>query len=122
MSSRRLVVIILIFQNLFSVAIPGLPHNTSLMCTNARHWIRPFRPPIYDKPSEEQDGVHSSTPVCLPELTTKRFFEARQAVAEFSKGDLAASKPGSDVVITPLGTSSACPTKYRNGGSFELVL
>ncbi|KIM85847.1 hypothetical protein PILCRDRAFT_817088 [Piloderma croceum F 1598] len=97
--------------------IPGLPLNTSLMCTNARHWIRPFQPPIYDKPSEEQDGVHSSTPVCLPELMTKRFFEARQAVEEFSKNDLATSKPGSDVVITPLGTSSACPTKYRNVSS-----
>jgi ribonuclease Z len=85
------------------------------MWPNARHWVRPVQPPVYEAVSTEQDAVQSLVPISLPDLTMKRFSEAKQAVAEFSKNGMTTSKPGFDVVITPLGTSSACPTKYRNG-------
>jgi ribonuclease Z len=85
------------------------------MLPNARHAIRPFQPPKYEVVSSEQDAVQSSAPVTLHDLTQKWFSEAKKAVADFSKGAFPTSKPGYDVVITPLGTSSACPTKYRNG-------
>ena len=104
------------------LAIPGLPLKTSFMCPNARHYIRPFKPPIYDQASDEQTALQSSTPVSLPDLTAKRFSEAKEAVTEFSKTDQVTLKPGSDVVITPLGTSSACPTKFRNGMHAHPVL
>jgi ribonuclease Z len=85
------------------------------MHPNARHYLRPFQLPAYDKISAEEEAIQSQAPVCLPDLTKSRFSEAKKAVAEFAKSCLSAPKPGSDVIITPLGTSSACPTKFRNG-------
>ena len=89
------------------------------MRPNARHWLRPFQSPVYE---EQQDIVQSSEFVSLSDLTRKRFSEAKNAVAEFSKSGRVSKQPGCDVVITPLGTSSACPTKYRNGRSLLLIL
>lgn len=94
-----------------------------MMRANARHGIRPFHPPAYDKSMEEMDLFHpaaqSSIPLPLPDLTMKQFSEAKAAVAEYMNRGLAAGRLGSDVIVTPLGTSSAVPTKYRNGDSVQ---
>lgn len=51
----------------------------------------------------------------LPEDTRARYDEAIKAVEESKKPE---PKPGDDLVIVPLGTSSAVPSRYRNGPSF----
>lgn len=107
----------------FYPAIPDLPPNTSYMRANTRHGVRPVQPPVYSKIAEEKDTFHpavqSSSALSLPDLTTKRFTEAKSAVAEYAKSGLVSPRPGSDVVVTPLGTSSAVPTKYRNGNGLS---
>lgn len=49
----------------------------------------------------------------LKPKTIEAFHTVRQLVAEESSSR--SSQPGDDVTVTPLGTSSAMPSKYRNG-------
>ena len=95
------------------------------MRANARHSIRPFHPPAYDKLIEEKDLFHpaaeSQVPLALSDATAKRFQEAKNAVQEYSSHRNIAETPGSEVIVTPLGTSSAVPTKYRNGKSIAVI-
>lgn len=68
---------------------------------------------------EEKDLFHPAAevhaPLALSDLTAKRFQEAKDAVVQYSLCSSIPETPGSNVIITPLGTSSAVPTKYRNG-------
>ena len=52
----------------------------------------------------------------LPEETKVRYDEARKAVDESMQPE---PQPGDDLVIVPLGTSSAVPSRYRNGTHFS---
>ena len=85
---------------------------------NTHHSVRTVHPPLHDELAEEMDTFHpavqSSISLSLPDLLTKRFCEAKSAVKEYNKS-LVNPNAGLDVVVTPLGTSSAIPTKYRNG-------
>lgn len=49
----------------------------------------------------------------LKPKTIECFHRIRQMVAEESGRRIL--QPGDDVTVTPLGTSSAMPSKYRNG-------
>ncbi|KAF7972807.1 hypothetical protein HWV62_16994 [Athelia sp. TMB] len=75
----------------------------------------------YDKLIEEKDMFHpaaeSQVPLALSDATAKRFQEAKNAVLEYASHYDIAETPGSEVIVTPLGTSSAVPTKYRNVSS-----
>jgi ribonuclease Z len=48
----------------------------------------------------------------LPEATRALYTQLKEEVASVPKPE---SAPGDDVRIIPLGTSSAVPSKYRNG-------
>lgn len=70
---------------------------------------------------EEKDLFHpvsqGKTSLVLSDETSKRFREAQDAVAQQAAGSTIVDAPGYNVIVTPLGTSSAVPTKYRNGRS-----
>ena len=108
------------------VAIPDLPPNTSFMRANTHHNVRPFRSPFHDKLAESKDTFHPavrcSPALSLPDVILRRFSEAKSAATGYAECDLVSEKPGANVIISPLGTSSAIPTKYRNGRSMHPVL
>lgn len=83
--------------------------------------VRPLQPPIHDQIAEEYDKFHpvvtSPTPVSLPPATLAAFSDARARIKADQESHPEPQKPGDDVVILPLGTSSALPSKYRNGKS-----
>jgi ribonuclease Z len=60
-----------------------------------------------------QKGGDRNVSSLLKPKTIEAFHEARQTVARESSSRVA--HPGDDVRVTPLGTSSAMPSKYRNG-------
>lgn len=80
--------------------------------------MRPPKPPRTDPLAEEIDpfhvGVSTSTPLALPEPTFAKFAEAQKLVQDY-KAVAKPILPGDSVTILPLGTSSALPSKYRNG-------
>ncbi|EGO29330.1 hypothetical protein SERLADRAFT_412876 [Serpula lacrymans var. lacrymans S7.9] len=80
--------------------------------------IRPPRPPLHEKDTEHYDLFHpatsSSAPFSLPELTMKRFAEAKSAIEDRIANNTVPKQPGDDITILPLGTGSAVPSKYRN--------
>ena len=87
--------------------VMDMNHHTSL---------RPLKPP--ELVPNERDLFHDAVKIdplesLSPSMKTK-FDEARTTVAA-AQNKYAADQPGSDVVVIPLGTSSAAPTKYRNG-------
>ncbi|KAH7921559.1 hypothetical protein BV22DRAFT_1038537 [Leucogyrophana mollusca] len=94
--------------------ISDLPIHTTAMVTNTLVDIRPPRPPVKEKDAEAHDLFHpsilSTAPLVVPDLTRKRFAEARARV----QGRQSPTGPGGDVIICTLGTGSAIPSKYRN--------
>lgn len=80
--------------------------------------IRPAQAPILDQPAEDDDKFHpvltSSVDLALPEHIVSAFATAKETVSSMPN-PIRPHKPGDDVVIIPLGTSSAAPSKYRNG-------
>lgn len=79
--------------------------------------MRPLKAPAI-RNAEGLDMFHpaaqSPVPLLLPHRTAEKFDEAREAVRTQQQE---ATDIEDDVVITPLGTSSSKPTKYRNGQS-----
>lgn len=75
--------------------------------------------PGADEGDRFHPAIQSPEDLSLPFLTNKEFTEAKEAVARVSNGSGPATEhlPGSNIVVTPLGTSSAVPTKYRNGNT-----
>lgn len=101
------------------VVIPNIPVKSTMLRANTRHGIRPFHLPVYDKSMEEKDLFHpameAQAPLALSDATAKRFQESKDAVMQYVAHNSIVETPGSGVIVTPLGTSSAIPTKYRNG-------
>lgn len=87
------------------------------MAANLHLDIRPPRPPKQNPSAEAADLFHpaitSPTPITLSPALLEQYDvakrEAAQALADRT------GKPGDNVMIIPLGTGSAAPTKYRNG-------
>jgi ribonuclease Z len=80
--------------------------------------LHPPRPPAQNLDAEKSDIFHpavsSNSFLDLPELTRTRFMEA-QAAVQSDSGPQLEGMPGKDVMICPLGTGSAMPSKFRNG-------
>ena len=91
------------------------------MVRGLRTSIRPPREPVVESPYNEErhklirDALYGPG-VEIPAAMRDAFAEARSryAAIEATMED-ARARPGDDVVVTPLGTSSALPNLYRNG-------
>lgn len=97
--------------------VPGLPKNTCHMASHLWINIRPPAPPKQDPRVEGLDQFHpailGTQPLKIPPEVTSAFLQARQD-AEIALANREA-QPGDNVVVVPLGTGSAVPTRYRNG-------
>ncbi|KIK93173.1 hypothetical protein PAXRUDRAFT_829230 [Paxillus rubicundulus Ve08.2h10] len=95
----------------------GLPAKTTIMRTNLLVDLHPPRPPAQNLDAEKYDIFHpavsSNSFLDLPELTRTRYMEAQAAVQSDNRPQLE-GLPGKDVMICPLGTGSAMPSKFRN--------
>lgn len=102
---------------IFFAAVPDLPANTHLWRTGLEFAVRPPRPPSIHESTIARDVFHpaviSQEPIPLPLATTQAFAQAKDAANAL----IDTPSPGDEVLILPLGTSSAVPTKYRNGES-----
>ena len=80
--------------------------------------IRPPRRVLVDPMLEEKDKFHPALAAdMLPELslvTQEKFTEAKGAIISLAKPD-DVPDAGDELVVIPLGTSSAITTRYRNG-------
>ncbi|KAH9940691.1 hypothetical protein B0H21DRAFT_572283 [Amylocystis lapponica] len=99
-------------------SIPDLPPKTTLLRTNQLIDIRPPRAPVHDDLAQKSDHFHpamaSPAAFSLPPPIAQSVARVREQVTHASTRP---SRPGDDVVVVPLGTSSALPTKYRNVSS-----
>lgn len=81
--------------------------------------VRPARPPTLDAPITAHEtfyaAVSSGAPPDLPLPTLNKFKQAQAAYTALEANNARIARPGDDVVVVPLGTSSALPNKYRNG-------
>lgn len=79
--------------------------------------MRPPRAPADDDLGPH--GVDRFHPLMLSSTSmipqSEKASKARRAVQERMRTSINLTKTGDDVVIVPLGTSSAVPNKYRNG-------
>ena len=102
------------------LGVSDLPSTVSVLRSNTRYGVRPMHDPRLLSGAEADDRFHrairSPEDFLLPDLTNVEFSEAREAVTKLSNSFWPVT-PGSDIVVTPLGTSSAVPTKYRNGNT-----
>ncbi|TFK75060.1 hypothetical protein BDN72DRAFT_758625 [Pluteus cervinus] len=100
--------------------VSGLPKLTRPMIANTFVNMRPLKPPVTFTPAECGDLFHPamiSGEVGIPSATQEEFTTAKVnlQVAEEERDNK--SFPGSDVVVTSLGTGSALPSKFRNVSS-----
>ncbi|KAI0058634.1 hypothetical protein BV25DRAFT_1212589 [Artomyces pyxidatus] len=101
--------------------VTGLPTNTSILRANTWTEMRPRKPPAAEESIQNRDKFHPAVTspdlLALPLATLGRFAEAQEQVqsilAEREKVGKE-SRPGDDVVVVPLGTSSAVSSRYRN--------
>ena len=85
--------------------------------------VRPPRPATLDKSIAAHEmfnaSVSTGTPPYLPPPTLNKFRQAKAAYSAIEASNARTPRPGDDVVVVPLGTSSALPNKFRNGGVFS---
>ncbi|KAL4253032.1 RNase Z family protein [Abortiporus biennis] len=102
-------------------SIPDLPPNTMAIEAHVTVGARPRVAPKKSELAIEHDHFHpavtSSDPLPLPEATQKAFEASVAAWKHRQESTPKESEPGDDVVILPLGTSSALPSTYRNVSS-----
>ncbi|KZT20914.1 hypothetical protein NEOLEDRAFT_1172230 [Neolentinus lepideus HHB14362 ss-1] len=100
-------------------SIPDVPTTVEPLLANTLVSIRPPRPPVLDPEAEERDPFHpcllnpAENPI-LSDQTRESFEKTREEVRRREGEMMGRKKPGDDVVVMPLGTSSAAPTKVRN--------
>ncbi|KAI0937587.1 hypothetical protein AcW1_001572 [Taiwanofungus camphoratus] len=106
--------------------ISGLPAKVALLASNTLIDIRPPRDPCHDELAQAYDHFHpavaSGSSVSLPASLTQKFSIAKARVQNCASNVAIAHKPGDNIVVVPLGTSSASPSKYRNVSSTLLQI
>ena len=95
--------------------IPNLPPSTHVMTTDTQVHIRPPSPPKRDPYAQDKFHPVCQAPVELTQATREAFDKAQAVVSQRIAEGAVPKLPGSDVTVLPLGTSSAVPSKYRNG-------
>lgn len=98
------------------IDIDGLPLHTQVMDKNHHTSMRPLTPPKIA--SCEFDKFHEAVKADPSDSLSpgmKAKFEEARAAVDTAQSSHSQELPGSDVTIIPFGTSSASPTKYRNG-------
>ena len=106
------------------VAIAGLPPKAILSQPDVFLSVRPVRPPTQDEHAKEDEFNPLVAAGSLPELSSsvkESFGAVKTRVSERAGRGSPASQPGDDVVITPLGTGSAIPTRMRNGTTCSIT-
>ncbi|CCM00813.1 uncharacterized protein FIBRA_02855 [Fibroporia radiculosa] len=102
-------------------SISGLPPKTELLLSNRLIEMRPPSEPRHDEQAQSYDHFHPAIEqipsLNLPSAVFQSFAAAKARVSRSSRAGASMPKPGDDVEITPLGTSSALPSKYRNVSS-----
>ncbi|KAI0694223.1 hypothetical protein BC835DRAFT_1415475 [Cytidiella melzeri] len=100
--------------------VPDLSSNTIVMTSNLYISVRPPQPPVSEEESTYGRNLYSactsSTPIPLTLATADAFETAKEKLRTLQSSERV-SRPGDDVVVTPLGTSSAAPSKARNVSS-----
>ena len=107
------------------IDVTGLPPNTRLMERDLRVDVRPSREPRFEFTSDDHEMICAAAAdpqsVQLPVPTLNAFAKAQARYAEISAdSENQEPKPGDDVVVVPLGTSSAVPNRYRNSEPFSI--
>ncbi|GBE87655.1 hypothetical protein SCP_1103320 [Sparassis crispa] len=107
-------------------SLTGLPSKTSLLRADQIIHFRPLRPPEHDKiarPTERLDvALATPTEEIVPANVAQGFSEVRSRVKALSDDRKRPQRPGDDVVVVPLGTSSATPTLLRNVSSILIEI
>ncbi|KAA1473038.1 hypothetical protein DENSPDRAFT_930713 [Dentipellis sp. KUC8613] len=111
-------------------SIPSLPPNAAILSPNTYINLRPPKAPVPEQDIIDRDRFHPAVAapgeMSLPAETQSSFKWARRTVArreqmmresEGESGGMEVQSPGDDVVVVPLGTSSAVTTRYRNVSS-----
>ncbi|KAF4591050.1 hypothetical protein EYR40_009650 [Pleurotus pulmonarius] len=113
-------------------ALPNLPKQSMPLKASLFIKMRPFSPPTVDSIYSSQDlpthdlfhpavtaQTSTNVPLPLPPSTLEKFEVARSLVDDSIDHIIPGSgtEKAKDVVVTPLGTGSALPTKYRNVSS-----
>ena len=101
----------------------GLPSKTVLSQRDLLLSVRPLKAPIPDKLAREDDFNPLAESNTLPELSKsvgEKFAAAKARIVQRVGRGSPASQPGDDVVVIPLGTGSAIPTRLRNGASHHV--
>ncbi|KAI0372022.1 hypothetical protein BV20DRAFT_964716 [Pilatotrama ljubarskyi] len=97
--------------------VGGLPPKAVLSYRDLQVHVRPPRPPAKDGRTKEDEFAPIADSDILPELSSslqEKFTELKAKVNARISRRSPAAQPGDDIVITPLGTGSAVPTKLRN--------
>lgn len=101
--------------------VPRLPVRVTTMQKNLLVSLHPLRPPLMMPDAGKGDFFHpavtSNSPLVLPESTRSSFADAQSYITHTQVEEIC----GGDVTICPLGTNSAMPSKYRNGGFNFLI-
>ncbi|KAJ7573869.1 hypothetical protein C8J56DRAFT_1173192 [Mycena floridula] len=101
-------------------SLPNLPEKSYLMISSSTVDIRPSAPPALHR-INTIDQFHvaatNNFPLAIESATLQSFNEAKDRIAAAEKESANVTGPGADVVVLPLGTGSALPTKYRNVSS-----
>ncbi|TFY69819.1 hypothetical protein EVJ58_g184 [Rhodofomes roseus] len=102
-------------------SIPGLPARVHHLYANCHIEMRPVKEPCFDPFAVKNDifnsMVEKGSPVRIPQNVVHAFGTAKGKIEQVQKRLTRKSRPGDDVEIIPLGSSSATPTAYRNVSS-----
>ncbi|KAI0746847.1 beta-lactamase-like protein [Daedaleopsis nitida] len=98
-------------------SVDGLPPKAVLALPDTILRVRPLRPPMPDENAKDDEFNPLAAKGLLPVLSSsvmEKFAAAKARVSDRVGRNSPASQLGDDVVVTPLGTGSALPTKMRN--------
>ena len=97
--------------------VTQLPPQSSYLQPNSYVDVRPPRRVLVDPILEEKDKFHpamaAKMPLELSLVTRQKFAEAKHIIN--NRLDDGVPDAGDELVVIPLGTSSAISSRYRNG-------
>ncbi|KAI0292916.1 hypothetical protein BC826DRAFT_1017511 [Russula brevipes] len=102
--------------------VTQLPPQSSFMKSNIHVDVRPPRRAIVDPLYGEKDKFHPAMAADMPpelsQVTKEKFTKAKRIInSRMETLDSGVPNAGDEVVVIPLGTSSAISTRYRNVSS-----